>query len=123
MNNEPKTYKDIILNKRMYELVKTYDLSKKVYDLIYKFMKENPNGRLECGANYITLMLDGEVIQYIDAPNKRKTQVDGITWQGDKFVIIPHVVVSSGGGGSSGGWSSSGGGSSNNNNNNNNNNR
>ena len=120
--NEPKTYQGLINKKRMYEIVESYDISQKVYDLILNFMNENPDGQVRCGAKYITLIKDGEVVNYIDAPLKNPNSIDGIIWSGEKFTIIPHVVYTSSGGHSSSGWSSGGGSSNNNNNNHNNNN-
>ena len=125
--NEPKTYQGLINKKRCYELLKYYDLSQRTFDLILDFMNNNPTGKVECGKAFITLSVNGEFVQYIDAELKNST-VDGIVWEGPKYIVIPHVVYhysssgfSSGGGSSD--WSSGGGSSNNNNNNNNNNNR
>ena len=119
--NEPKTYQGIINKKRCIEITKHYDISQNTFDLIVDFVTNNPQGKVECGKSYITLVDGNEVVKYINAPLIDPSVIEGIIWTNAKFTIIPHINVSSSGGG--GGWSSGGGSSNNNNNNNNNNNR
>lgn len=117
MNKEPETTEELIRKKRCIDLTKYYELSMEELEQIYKFLEDNPNGKVTGGQQNISLISGVNQEPIVIIARLIDPTIDGLNFGNDFFNILPHYDPSSSYYSSR---SYSGGSSSNNNNNNNN---